>query len=147
MFLYIAINLSVGIAKIKVMITKNYHYINLESLKAATFNDAAIQQEIMGLFLELIDEYITTLNNELPKKNWNALFKATHKIKPNVSMFGIQALELTILKLDADFRNEQNLDTINAHVDTCIRIFSQVKTEIETELKLKDNAQEKNYFS
>ncbi len=127
--------------------TQNYQHINLDVLRESTFNDATIQKEIMVLFLDLIDEYIAILNDEFPKKNWKALFEATHKIKPNVSMFGIQALEQTILKLDTDFRNEQNLDTIAVHVNSCKSIFSQVKTEIQTELTLIDNAHEKNYSS
>jgi HPt (histidine-containing phosphotransfer) domain-containing protein len=129
------------------VIKQDYQYINLQSLKENTFDDLSIQKEIMILFLELIDEYIHVLNQELPKKNWNELFKATHKIKPNINMFGIDALEPIILKLDHDFRTEQNLDTVNTLTTTCVNIFKKVIIEIETELKLMSDDQEENCFS
>ncbi|WP_111307751.1 Hpt domain-containing protein [Confluentibacter sediminis] len=121
------------------MIKQKYQYINLESLKENTFNDIDIQKEIMELFLELIDEYIDTLNKELSNKKWHELFKATHKIKPNINMFGIQSLESVILKLENDFRDERNLDTVDDRVNTTIDIFKKVTLEIETELKLMTN--------
>lgn len=129
------------------MIKQDYQYINLQSLKENTFDDLSIQKEIMILFLELIDEYIDVLNQELPNKNWKKLFEATHKIKPNISMFGIDALESIILKLDHNFRTEQNLDTVDTLTTTCANIFNKVIIEIKTELKLMPYDQEENSIS
>ncbi|MFH4963414.1 hypothetical protein V8G69_00290 [Gaetbulibacter sp. M235] len=114
----------------------NYQYVNLQSLKEDTFGDESILKEIMGLFIELIDEYTSILNKELPHKNWQALFQATHKIKPNIFMFGISSLEKTILELDLNFRNEVNLETVDCLVDYAILILEEVKNELITELKL-----------
>lgn len=121
------------------MIKENYEYINLQSLKESTFDDMDIQKEIMELFIDLIDEYLETLNKELPNKNWHELFKATHKIKPNVNMFGIESLEPIILKLDSNLRNEENLETIDGLAEKCITIFKQVRIEILTELNSMKN--------
>jgi HPt (histidine-containing phosphotransfer) domain-containing protein len=129
------------------VIKQHYRYINLQSLKENTFDDLFIQKEIMILFLELIDEYIHVLDQELPNKNWNELFKATHKIKPNINMFGIESLEPIILKLEHDFRTEQNLDTVNTLTTTCANIFKEVIIEIETELKLMPHDQKENSIS
>ncbi|GAA3633165.1 Hpt domain-containing protein [Flavivirga jejuensis] len=117
------------------MIKSNNQYINLDVLKESTFDDASIIKEIMELFLEIIDEYVETLTYQFPNKNWDLLFKATHKIKPNINMFGISKLESTILELESNFKNEQNLDTTNTLVTYCFSVFKEVKREIQTELK------------
>ncbi|MEP1487620.1 MAG: Hpt domain-containing protein [Algibacter sp.] len=129
------------------MIASNHQYIDLQSLKENTFDDASIMQEIMTLFIELIDEYVIILNTELPNKNWEGLFKATHKIKPNISMFGISQLEPTILQLENNFRKEEHLDTINNLIEYTLTVFKDVKKEIITELKSMNNEHKENRFS
>lgn len=116
-----------------------YEYIDLQSIKDDTFGDIEILRMIIALFIEGIDEYVDTLNNELPNQNWHELFKATHKIKPNINMFGITKLVSTILELESNFSNEQNLNDVAALVRFSIPIFRQVKIELQTELKLMPN--------
>ncbi|AUP79797.1 Hpt domain-containing protein [Flavivirga eckloniae] len=118
------------------MIKSNYHYINIDIVRENTLDDISIIKEIMELFLELIDEYIEALTLQVPAKNWQTLFKATHKIKPNISMFGISELESTILQLESNFKNEQNLDTIETLVNHCLTVFKAVKEEIQSEIKI-----------
>ena len=114
----------------------NSQYINLQSLKEDTFGDETILKEIIALFIELIDEYTSVLNKEISRKNWQALFQATHKIKPNIFMFGISSLENTILELDLNFRNEVNLDLVDDLVREAVFILNEVKKELLMELKL-----------
>lgn len=121
------------------MIKSNYQYIDLDILKESTFDEASIIKEIMELFLEIIDEYLEALTLQFPTKSWNLLFKATHKIKPNISMFGISKLEPTILQLESNFKNEQHLETTDALVNDCFVVFKEVKREILTELKSMSN--------
>ena len=121
------------------MIKSNYQYIDLDILKENTFDDASIIKEIMELFLELIDEYVDVLTFQFPIKKWDLLFKATHKIKPNISMFGISKLESTMLQLESNFKNEQNLDNTDVLVNECLTVFKEVKREIQTELKSMNN--------
>lgn len=117
----------------------NYQYIDLTSIKEDTYGDVSILKEIMALFIEIIDEYAGVLNEDLPNKNWHSLFKATHKIKPNISMFGISALETTILEIETSFRNETNLENIDELANTVLTILKEVKSEIQSELKLMPN--------
>ena len=114
----------------------NSQYINLQSLKEDTFGDETILKEIITLFIEIIDEYTSVLNKELSHKNWQTLFQATHKIKPNIFMFGISSLEKTILELELNFRNEVNLDSVETLVHETVFILKEVKKELLTELKL-----------
>ena len=121
------------------MNTLEYEYIDLQTIKADTFGDADILKMIIELFVEGIDEYVDVLNMEMPKKEWHNLFKATHKIKPNISMFGITKLEPTILQLEHNFKNEENLEAVDKLVESSISIFKQVRVELLTELKAMDN--------
>ncbi|MDO5978557.1 Hpt domain-containing protein [Flavivirga spongiicola] len=121
------------------MIKSNYQYIDLDILKENAFDDVSIVKEIMELFIELIDEYVEVLNSQFPNKNWQLLFQATHKIKPNISMFGISKLEPAILQLESAFKNEQNIDTTGALVNDCLAVFKEVEREIQTELRSMTN--------
>lgn len=114
----------------------NSQYINLQSLKEDTCDDDTILKDIMALFIELIDEYNVVLNKEMAQKNWQALFQATHKIKPNIFMFGISSLEQTILDLELCFRNEVNLGLVDNLVHKTGFVLNEVKKELQTELKL-----------
>jgi len=118
---------------------EEYEYLNLQTIKEDTFGDTDILKMIIELFVEGIDEYVDVLNNAMPNEDWQTLFKATHKIKPNISMFGITKLESTILQLEHNFRNEENLETVAIGVESCISILKQVRVELLTELKLMDN--------
>ena len=112
-----------------------YRYINLQKIEEDTFGDRTILKMIIELFIEGIDEFVGVLNKEMKNKNWQVLFQATHKIKPNLSMFGIKKLEPAILQLENNFRNEQDLDNVEILVNSSISIFKQVKVELQTELK------------
>jgi len=94
---------------------------------------------VIELFIEGIDEFSCVLDEEMKNKNWHSLFQATHKIKPNISMFGITKLEPVILELENSFRLEQNLENIDGLVNSSIHIFKQVKDELHTELKALNN--------
>ncbi|MDO5972259.1 Hpt domain-containing protein [Flavivirga aquimarina] len=121
------------------MFKSSYRYIDLDVLKESTFDDTSIIKEIMEVFLELIDEYVEALTLHFPDKKWDLLFNATHKIKPNISMFGISKLETIIPQLESNFKNEQNLDTIGVMVNNCLVVFKEVKREVLTELKSMGN--------
>jgi len=117
----------------------NNQYIDLNSIREETYGDVSILKQIMELFIEIIDEYVVVLNEELPNKNWKLLHDATHKIKPNINMFGISVLETTILELESNFRKEENLENIAEHVYKVIMVLKEVRDEVQYELKLVPN--------
>ena len=123
----------------KIVLKTDYTHINLQSFREITFDDTEIQKEIIEAFFEILDEYIIVLNTELPNKNWESLFKATHKIKPNISMFGIFKLESTILELENNFRKEENLNLVESQIKYCLDTLKEVKMELELELKSMQN--------
>ena len=112
-----------------------YRYIDLRQIKEDTFGDITILRMIIDLFIEDIDAYVNVLEIEIKHQNWQVLFQATHKIKPNISMFGIDALVPVVLELEDNFKSEHNLDQIDAPVNTSINVLNNVKKELQTELK------------
>jgi HPt (histidine-containing phosphotransfer) domain-containing protein len=117
-----------------------YKHINLLSLKENTGGIIDIEIELLQLFSDIIDEFITSLEKELPKRNWQKLYDATHKIKPNVSMFGISSMESIIDELENNFRLEENLENIDNTVKTIVYKFKEIKKEIEWELSSMTNS-------
>lgn len=133
-FIYIA-----PVTKKKIVLKTDYIHINLESFREITFDDTDIQKEIISAFIEILNEYIIVLNTEFPNKNWESLFQATHKIKPNISMFGISKLEATILKLENNFRKKEHLNTVESQIKYCLETLKEVKIELNLELKSMQN--------
>ncbi|WP_347923971.1 Hpt domain-containing protein [Pontimicrobium sp. SW4] len=113
-----------------------YSYINLQSIKEDTFGDTDILRSILELFVEGIDEYLSVFEKELPIKNWQTLFQETHKIKPNIAMFGITSLIDPILELETCFRKEQDLDKVHDLVELIASNLKEVKKEIQLELNV-----------
>lgn len=112
-----------------------YSYIDLQSIKEDTFGDISILRMIIELFIEDIDNYVSSLSTELPRQNWKTLFQQTHKIKPNITMFGIHNLVEPILELETCLRNEENLDKVDSLVSIICKDLVCANKELQTELK------------
>ncbi|OIQ30045.1 MAG: hypothetical protein BM564_04570 [Bacteroidetes bacterium MedPE-SWsnd-G2] len=115
----------------------DYTFISLTGLREDTFGDEEIFMAIVQLFQESIDEFLEILEKCWPEKQWEELYQATHKIKPNITMFGISSLEQEILNLESLFSSQGNPKDINDLVEKCQSILTQVKLELEAELNNK----------
>jgi len=114
-------------------------YINLKFLKEETFNESSIMILLIQSFVSEIEEFLSIMDKEFKNKNWEQLHKATHKIKPSVTLFGISKLDPIIHTLVNRFREEKQLDTIEELIISCRKIFEHVKMELLTELKTLDS--------
>lgn len=116
------------------MVKLTYKYLNLQTLQETTGGNLAIEIELLELFNDIIEEYIAILEEELPNKNWKRLSDATHKIKPNITLFGIHSMEPVIENLEMHLKHQENPKQIHALVNHMIDVFKEVKTEIGHEL-------------
>ncbi len=114
-------------------------YINLKFLKEETFNESSIMILLIKSFVIEIEEFLSIMDKEFKNKNWEQLHKATHKIKPSVTLFGISKLDPIIHTLVNRFREEKQLDTIEELIISCRKICEHVKMELLTELKTLDS--------
>jgi len=111
------------------------NYIDLKFLKEETFNESSLMILLIKSFVNEIEEFSNIIDKEFKNKNWKQLHKATHKIKPSITMFGISKLEPIIHTLVNRFREEKQLDTIEELIISCQKICVLVKSELLTELK------------
>lgn len=116
------------------MVKLTYKYLNLQALQETTGGNLAIEIELLELFNDIVEEYIAILEEELPKENWKGLFDATHKIKPNITLFGIHSMEPVIEDLEMHLKHQENPQQLHALVNHVIDVFKEVKTEIGLEL-------------
>lgn len=114
-------------------------HIDLKFLYEETQGESSILILLIESFLKDFNEFFDVVNKEFKYKNWKALYEATHKIKPSISMFGISEMEPIIHVLSQKFREEKNLDNAEALLNSCKAIFENVKEELLTELKLLKN--------
>ncbi|WP_298288885.1 PAS domain-containing hybrid sensor histidine kinase/response regulator [uncultured Lutibacter sp.] len=110
-------------------------YTDLKFLKEESLNEDSILILLIEIFIKDFEEYLKTFEIEFKNKNWEKLHAATHKIKPNISMFGIAKLDPIIFSLDTKFKNETNLEDVEILFEKCKEIFKIVKVELLNELK------------
>ncbi len=114
-------------------------FTDLNFLKQESLNETSILILLIELFIKDVDEYVGVIESEVKNKNWEILHRATHKIKPNVSMFGISKMEPIVHSLMKKFEKNENLEGAEMQLNDCVEILKNVKTELLTELKtLKD---------
>ncbi|MBI9040014.1 response regulator [Lutibacter sp.] len=114
-------------------------YTDLEFLKQESLNETSILVLLIQLFLKDLDEYVKVVTKEIKTKNWEALHRATHKIKPNISMFGISKMETMIHSLMRNLEKKENLDGVEVVLNNCKEIIEKVKEELVEELKMLEN--------
>ena len=114
-------------------------YTDLEFLKQESLNETSILVLLIQLFIKDLEEYVKIVNKESKSKNWEVLYRATHKIKPNISMFGISKLEPIVHKLMKLLDKKEDFKTVAQLLTDCIDICEKVNIELKEELKLLEN--------
>jgi len=113
----------------------NKPLIDLSFIREETLNENSILKLMIELFIDEIDEFVEGSTYGLKNKNWRKLFEVTHKIQPNITMFGITKLEPVAHTLTNNLRDEKELHTVQQLFDQCNDVFKKVKIELRTELK------------
>lgn len=119
--------------------TAEKKYIDLRFLYEETQGESSILILLIESFLKDFNEFFDEANMEFKHKNWKALYEATHKIKPSITMFGISQMGPIIHVLAQKFREEKNLEDAGTLLNSCKEIFKHVNDELLTELKLLKN--------
>jgi CheY-like chemotaxis protein len=125
--------------EIAMEVKNNNKYINLKFLEKETLNEATVLVLLIELFFKDLKEYMQLLEIKVKERDWQTLYKATHKIKPSISMFGITKLEPVIFALEKIFKEETDLENIDSLVRKCKTIIVNVKRELKVELKTLKN--------
>ena len=110
-------------------------HIDLKFLYDETQGESSILILLIESFLKDFNEFFEVVNKEFKHKNWKALYEATHKIKPSITMFGISEMGPIIHVLAQKFREEKNLEDVGILLNSCKEIFKHVNEELLIELK------------
>ena len=110
-------------------------HIDLKFLYEETQGESSILILLIESFLKDFNEFFEVVNKEFKHKNWKALYEATHKIKPSITMFGISEMGPIIHVLAQKFREEKNLEDAGTLLNSCKEIFKYVNEELLIELK------------
>lgn len=110
-------------------------HIDLKFLYEETQGESSILILLIESFLKDFNEFFEVVNKEFKHKNWKALYEATHKIKPSITMFGISEMGPIIHVLAQKFREEKNLEDAGTLLNSCKEIFKYVNEELLFELK------------
>ena len=119
--------------------TKSIKHIDLKFLYEETQRESSILILLIESFLKDLEEFFEVVGNEFKNKNWKALYEATHKIKPSITMFGISEMEPIIHLLTRKFKEEKELEDVGTLLNSCKQIFKNVKEELLVELKTLKN--------
>lgn len=114
-------------------------HIDLKFLYEETQKESSILILLIESFLKDLEEFFEVVSKEFKNKNWMALYEATHKIKPSITMFGISEMEPIIHLLTRKFKEEKELDDVGTLLNSCKEIFKNVKEELLVELKTLKN--------
>ena len=118
-----------------VELTAEKKYIDLKFLYEETQGESSILILLIESFIKDFNEFFEVVNKEFKHKNWKALYEATHKIKPSITMFGISEMGPIIHVLAQKFREEKNLEDAETLLDSCKENFKHVNDELLIELK------------
>ncbi len=110
-------------------------FIDLTQFREETFGEKEIMIAIIESFLTEFDAFLMNVSEGAKIENWELVYAETHRIKPSVSLFGIQKMIPLISDLDSNSRNKVDLITIPDLISNCERIFKVVKNELNYELE------------
>jgi HPt (histidine-containing phosphotransfer) domain-containing protein len=73
---------------------------NLTYLKGMSGDNFEIIKEMIGIFIEQVQEMSETMNSCLNNKDWTTLGKLAHKAKSSVSIMGMEELATKLKELE-----------------------------------------------
>ena len=114
--------------------TIDENFTNLTFLKDESLNETEILVLLIELFLKDLEEFNEEITLVLKSEDWEKLYKAALKIKPNVSLFGISKME-PLVHAFMEKNKHQDLE-IDAEIKSCKKIISGVILELNEELKI-----------
>ena len=90
--------------------------------------------EMISLFIEQTPPALEEIEKNLQNKNWQALSKIVHKIKPSVTMVGLKEIEEVVVALENSSQKETDLELIPGWVaqikTVCLKGMGELKDEL-----------------
>lgn len=113
--------------------------LDLSRLKDLAKGDEAFVAEMLGMYLEDLPGYVSSLTEAAEVKDWIALGKAAHKLKAPLNMVGVDFLNDKLIKLD-DIGQEDitpksdEVDQLMSDVASIVEVCLNVREDLKTRL-------------
>lgn len=103
----------------------NTNITDLEYIRESAFGKDEFVKDMINLFLQEVPESIAQVKKSVEKEDWQALQKEIHKLRPNLTAFGIK-------KLDARLEGVQRAGADNQRHPDLENILSELYETVDT---------------
>jgi len=111
---------------------KSLKLIDLSYLQSVSNNDKQFIQEMIDTFLESMPKSIVDITRNVEVKDWESLAKAIHKIKPSLTMMGMQTLKSAAIELEQMCKSEILIKAIPSESELFTRQLKEALRELES---------------
>lgn len=105
---------------------------DLSYLKNISDGSEEFVSEIINTFIEKTPELLDQMIEEATAENWKQVSSLAHKIKPNLTLLGMNSIKPIALSIEQDGKNSANINTLHERVNelnkACRTAIDQLST-------------------
>lgn len=109
---------------------------SLDKVNEMAEGDQDFIVSVISVFLEEVPTDMEALETAIAQKNYDQVYKLSHKIKPNVDLLGMEQTRATALELETLGKNEGNMNEIEARFPLLKKDIEQVIAELQKDFDL-----------
>jgi HPt (histidine-containing phosphotransfer) domain-containing protein len=91
--------------------------------------------EVLQLFVESTPIIMNEIKEAIIEKNWDEVYKKSHKIKSSIGILQMAKLMSLISKVESDAKERKNLEDIEVHFKKAEELFARINPMIKAELQ------------
>jgi HPt (histidine-containing phosphotransfer) domain-containing protein len=91
--------------------------------------------EVLQLFIESTPIIMNEIKEAIIEKNWDEVYKKSHKIKSSIGILQMAKLMSLISKVESDAKERKNLEDIEANFEEAEVLFARINPMIKAELQ------------
>lgn len=91
--------------------------------------------EVLQLFIESTPIIMREIKEAIIEKNWDEVYKKSHKIKSSIGILQMAKLMSLISKVESNAKERKNLEDIEAHFQEAEVLFARINPMIKAELQ------------
>jgi PAS domain S-box-containing protein len=91
--------------------------------------------DVLRLFIESTPIIMNEIKEAIIEKNWDEVYKKSHKIKSSIGILQMAKLMSLISKVESDAKERKNLEDIEANFEEAEVLFARINPMIKAELQ------------
>ncbi|HUH47508.1 MAG TPA: Hpt domain-containing protein [Arenibacter sp.] len=108
---------------------------NLDKIQEMAEGDEEFIKSVVTVFLEEVPSDLSELERALGLKDYDAVYKLAHKIKPNVDLLGMEQTRDIAWQIETFGKNGENKEEIARLVPLLKKDIDQVISELKNDFK------------